>query len=287
MVRPPVIDAQVHAYERDHPGRPWAGVLAGPAHVTGDEMVAAMDEVGVDGALLVSPWSMYRFDASYAVEVHTAHPDRFALVKPMDPTGADPAEEVAAWADTPGAVGARLVLYGGGPTDPDHPGLAAVLRAGARHGLPINILCWGALATVATLARRHPETSIVVDHLGLAQPFAPPPPADPWADLPAVLALADLDNVTVKVTGACTLSHEAFPYPDLWDPLARLFDAFGFDRLLWGTDWTRATALLTYREGVDAFALTDRLTDDERARLMGGTLRRVYGWAPTIGATAS
>ena len=40
------IDAQVHAYERDHPGRPWAAVLAGPAEVTGDDMVAAMDAVG-------------------------------------------------------------------------------------------------------------------------------------------------------------------------------------------------------------------------------------------------
>jgi len=60
------IDCQVHAYERNHPGRPWAGHLAGPPHVTGDEMVAAMDAVGVDGALLVSPFSLYQYDASYA-----------------------------------------------------------------------------------------------------------------------------------------------------------------------------------------------------------------------------
>ena len=60
------IDAQVHAYERNHPGRPWAAVLHGPAEVTGDDMVAAMDSVGVDGALLVSPYAMYKFDGSYA-----------------------------------------------------------------------------------------------------------------------------------------------------------------------------------------------------------------------------
>jgi hypothetical protein len=36
-------------------------------------MVAAMDAVGVDGALLVSPFSMYRYDASYAIEVHRTH----------------------------------------------------------------------------------------------------------------------------------------------------------------------------------------------------------------------
>ena len=64
----PVIDAQVHAYERDRPERPWIGYLHGPPEVTGDQMVAAMDEVGVDGAILVSPYSMYRYDASYALE---------------------------------------------------------------------------------------------------------------------------------------------------------------------------------------------------------------------------
>ena len=82
----PTIDAQVHAYERNHPGRPWAGALQGPPEVTGDQMVAAMDAVGVDGAILVSPFSLYRYDASYALEVHAKHPDRFALVKPVDPT---------------------------------------------------------------------------------------------------------------------------------------------------------------------------------------------------------
>ena len=49
----PTIDVQVHAYERNHPGRPWVGTLVGPAELTGDQMVAAMGAVGVDGAILV------------------------------------------------------------------------------------------------------------------------------------------------------------------------------------------------------------------------------------------
>ena len=47
----PTLDAQVHAYERNHPGRPWVGTLYGPAEVTGDQMVAAMDAVRVDGGV--------------------------------------------------------------------------------------------------------------------------------------------------------------------------------------------------------------------------------------------
>ena len=90
-----ILDAQVHAYERDRPERPWTAALAGPPEVTGDDMVAAMDEVGVDGALLVSPWTMYRYDASYALEVYAAHPDRFAMVKPVDPADPAVAETIA------------------------------------------------------------------------------------------------------------------------------------------------------------------------------------------------
>src|SRR5450432_2993293 len=60
------IDSQVHAYEHNHPDRPWAGVLPGPAAVTGDDMVVAMAAAGVDAALLVSAFSFYRYDASYA-----------------------------------------------------------------------------------------------------------------------------------------------------------------------------------------------------------------------------
>ena len=50
----PTLDSQVHAYERNHPGRPWIGTLYGPPEVTGDQMAAAMDAVGVDGAILVA-----------------------------------------------------------------------------------------------------------------------------------------------------------------------------------------------------------------------------------------
>jgi predicted TIM-barrel fold metal-dependent hydrolase len=132
------------------------------------------------------------------------------------------------------------------------------------------------------MAARHPDTRLVIDHLGLQQPFGPPPLAEPFADLPKVLKLAAHKNVTIKISGACTLSREAFPYKDIWDPLWRIFDAYGIDRCLWGTDWTRAVALLTYKQAVDAFKVTDRLSESERAALMGGTLQRVYRWSPKV-----
>jgi predicted TIM-barrel fold metal-dependent hydrolase len=277
------IDSQVHAYERNHPGRPWVGTLAGPPEVTGDQMVAAMDEVGVDGAILVSPFSMYAYDASYALEVHAKHPGRFGLVKPVDPKDPAVAETIADWKRTKGTVGIRVFLRDDASPDPADPAINRVLAEAARHSLPVNLACRGRLDQVKGLAARNPDTRLVIDHLGLAQPFAPPPPPQPWADLPKVLGLAAHPNVAIKISGACTLSHQPFPYNDIWEPLARIFDAFGFDRCLWGTDWTRATALLTYKEGVEAFRVTDRLSDSERATLMGESAARVYNWRPAKG----
>jgi hypothetical protein len=67
-------------------------------------MVAAMDRVGVDGAIFISAFSLYQYDASYALEVQRKHPGRFAIIKPVNP--ADPAvgEVIAEWKKQPGAV---------------------------------------------------------------------------------------------------------------------------------------------------------------------------------------
>jgi predicted TIM-barrel fold metal-dependent hydrolase len=170
------------------------------------------------------------------------------------------------------------MLNRGVSEDAADPGINRVLAAAARHSLPVNLLCWGRLEQAKALAARNPNTRLVIDHLGLQQPFEPPVPAQPFGELPTVLALAQHENVVIKISGACTLSHQAFPYPDIWDPLARIFEAYGFERCMWGTDWTRAVELLTYQQGVDAFTLTDRLSDSERTQLMGGSLQKIYNW---------
>jgi L-fuconolactonase len=275
----PIFDAQVHAYERNHPGRPWVGTLHGPAEVTGDQMVAAMDAVGVDGAVLVSPFSMYRYDASYALEIFAAHPSRFRLVKPVDPTDPAVADTIADWAATKGTVGIRVFLRDTASTDPADPAINRVLAEAGRHSLPVNLACTGRLEQAGQLAARNPDTQLVIDHLGLQQPPVPPAPPQPFGELPKVLALAAHPNIAIKISGACTLSHEPFPYEDIWDPLGRIFDAFRFGRCMWGTDWTRAVALLTYEQGVEAFRVTDRLSDSDRGLLMGDTLARVYNWS--------
>ncbi len=273
------IDSQVHSYERNRPERPWVSVPPWPEKVNGDDMVAAMDAVGVDGALLVSPFSMYRYDASYALEVYAKHPGRFGLIKPFDPQSESVADEIAEWSRMPGVNGARLMLRDES-VGADDPGVNRLLAAGAQAGFPVNVMATGKLPLFLELARRHPDTRMVVDHVGLSQPNEPPAPPEPFADLATVMSLAACDNVAIKISGACTLSQQPFPYPDVWAPLRKVFDAFGFDRCMWGTDWTRATGMLSYEQGVEAFRVTDQLSDSERSALMGRTLSKIYNWSP-------
>jgi L-fuconolactonase len=278
-----IIDSQVHSYEANTPKRPWHSVPNWPDHVTGDEMVGAMDAVDIDGAIFISAFSLYGYDASYAVEVQQAHPDRFALVKPVDPDDPAVADVIADWKETPGAVGIRIMIPEGVARDASDPGLDRILRAAVRHDLPVNMLCWGNLDTAAALIDHHSDTRFIIDHLALLQPKTPPAPPQPWADLPKVLDLARRPNAVIKVSGACTLSKEPYPFQDIWDPLARVFDAWGFERCLWGTDWTRAFVVVNYEQAVEPFRQTDRLSDSERTMLMGGACAKAYGWSPKKG----
>jgi L-fuconolactonase len=275
-----VIDSQVHVYEANRPERPWVATITGPDHVTGDEQVAAMDALGIDGAIIVSTYTTYRFDSSYAEEVHAQYPGRFALVKPVDPT--DPAVEeiIGNWASAPGAVGVRVMLTFADTKDPLDPRLNRTLAACARHGLAVNLLAWHCLDEAKVLIERHPDTLIAIDHVGLFQPYLPDKP-DVWKDLPKVLALAEYDNVRIKLSGACTLSPGPFPYDDIWDPLLRIIDAFGVKRCMWGSDWTRAIRSLTYPQAVEAFRMTTRLSDTDKSMLMGGAAEQIYGWSPS------
>src|ERR1700741_1984128 len=125
-----IIDSQVHCYEANTPKRPWATVPNWPAHVTGDEMVAAMDKVGVDGAIFISAFSLYRYDASYAAEVQRAPPGAFAI---------------------------RIMLTRESKRQPDDPGLDRIARAALRYDFPLNIHCWDNLDAGTALIDRHPD----------------------------------------------------------------------------------------------------------------------------------
>jgi hypothetical protein len=116
-------------------------------------MVAAMNSVGVDGAIMVSSFSAYEYDPSYALEVYNTYPDKFRVVTPVDATNPAIDDVVAKWAATPGARGIRIRMRDGLPMDADHP---VALLASA----PLELIRSGA----SLEARRADGGSVALRH---------------------------------------------------------------------------------------------------------------------------
>lgn len=273
-----LIDAQVHVYGPDSAANPWHSPGGGLDSADGDQTVAAMDADGVDRAIIVSSWTRYRGDASYAEGIYRAYPDRFRVVTPINVDAPDMNSRIDQWSDTPGAVGIRLVATGPASADLSGPAVDAAMAAATTLALPVCVMAWDKLDLVSALAVRHPDCQVVVDHVGLAQPAQAPAPSGVFDDLDTLLALAELPNIALKITGACTMSRESFPFRDLWEPVGRIFDTFGMDRCMWGTDWTRTAAVVNHADAVAAFREHWPLSNSDRTAFFAATAARIFHW---------
>ena len=108
---------------------------------------------------------------------------------------------------------------------------------------------------------------------------------DPFEKWPALLGLAPFPNVAVKFCGAQLLSSEPYPHRDVWPRLHEVLDAFGVDRLMWASDFTRLRMVPpgdpwrgTYAEALGFVRDSGELSDDELEALLGGTARRLLSW---------
>jgi L-fuconolactonase len=121
------------------------------------------------------------------------------LVAPIAPGTNGVDFRVAESAETPGAVGTRLLFLPDHVFEADDPGVAAAVGASVEADIPINVHCWGRISLVDELATLYPGAQFVVDHLGLTQPLVPPASQDVFKDLSLVLALARYPNVAMKI----------------------------------------------------------------------------------------
>lgn len=246
-----IVDAQVHIWGPDTPDRPWPPGRAHEAHrpepYGAADLLADMDGAGVDRAVIVPPsWEGDRNDL--AIAAAAAHPDRLAV---MGRLSLDPANAplLPRWREQPGMLGLRFTFH----TDRQRPwltdGTADWLWAAAeRAGLPIMLIPPGQLEAVGRIAERHPGLKLVIDHLGMSSKLRDD---DAFADLPALLKLAEQPNVAVKATSLPSYTTERYPYPGLHDRIRRIVDAFGPERVFWGTDITRLPC--TYRQAITLF----------------------------------
>ncbi len=300
-----IVDAQVH---EPPVSLDWSGLTdAGQRRrLLSEVMIAHLDAVGVDAAVL------FPADAAWAESLAELVPERFSVVTAFAPGGSlagftpagassgidpfrdDVAERVAEYAERPSCAGFRIMrrttIEGVDPLMSTAELYRDALSACEQHGVPVFMSAADALDDVPALCEAYPALALVLDHLALPQPPTHAIAAAPFAQAPEVLELSRYPRLHVKLSGAPTLSVERFPYADLWPHLRAYVDAFGAERLMWGSDFSRVAGKIgfaapiaepgyagqhTYAQSLFYLLETDLLTDSERVGVLGGTATRV------------
>lgn len=240
------------------------------------ELLATMDEAGVDRVVIVPP----SWDPNVngpALEAAREHPGRFAVMGRVD---MERPQSLEHWREQPGMLGVRLT-FGNRDSAPWEQGGAAewFWPAAERAELPVMVHVGRYFPLFEGIARRHPGLKLVLDHLG-AQLADSGKDGAAYARLPEVLKLARFPNVAVKASGVATYSSEPYPFPRMHPYLREIYDTFGPHRMFWGTDLSRLTywgsegapPKCSYRQAVTLFT-------EELAWLKGRDLELVMGRA--------
>ena len=159
-----------------------------------------------------------------------------------------------------------------------HDGAIDWLWAAAENaGVPIAALATDSLVEFGRIAERHPALRLTIDHLGGRGGTTTLKDAAAMTHIPELLELAKFPNVAVKATGVPHYSSEAYPFPALHTFLRQVYDAFGPNRMFWGTDITKMPC--SWRQCVTMF--TEELpwlSDEDKRLVMGEALCAWWGW---------
>jgi predicted TIM-barrel fold metal-dependent hydrolase len=228
-----IVDAQVHIWRNNKPTNPNHRQVS---DFSQDDLLKEMDEAGVDAAVIHPPgWDPNSNEV--AVEAARQHPDRLAILGNFPLDRPESRALIDGWKRRPGMLGLRFALLQPHQrTWPTDGTMDWLWPAAERAGLPVALLAANFLPLVGQLADRHPGLKLIVDHLG--RPSGTKDEAA-WANLPELLALGRHPNVAIKATGAPSYSSGPYPYRNIHGYLRQIYDAFGPERMFWGTDITR------------------------------------------------
>lgn len=278
----PVVDAHLHVWRR-RPGR-YAWLHGADAalqrDVTVDDAAEVVGAAGVRHVILVQAEDSLA-DTEDMLAVAEQAPWVAGIVGWIDLDGTRAQDQLDRWTRAPLVRGIRHLVHDD-PRDDflDLPAVRRSLHAVAAHDLVFEVPdAWPRhLAAAGRVARAVPELTVVIDHL------AKPPDDDSYPLWHRALReVAASPNTVAKVSGLYG-RHGPMP-PEL---LRRVWDdalqAFGPDRLMWGSDWPMSIPYGGYRVAWQAVCpLVDGLSPDERDDMLGATARRVY----RLGAEAS
>ncbi|HXQ27840.1 MAG TPA: amidohydrolase family protein [Gemmatimonadales bacterium] len=234
-----------------------------------ESLLFQMDRNGVERAVLVQMNG--QADNAYQFEVMRLFPDRFASVVWFQADEPGACDQLRRLADR-GISGVRLAPTIRSPGDD----ALAVWRTASDLGLTVS--CGGsteefARRQFAELVHALPNLRIVLEHLGGRNN----PGADSWEDRRRVFELARFPNVSIKVHGLGEFCRrrlpvvEPFPFERPIPPLLDLaYQAFGANRMMWGSDYPPVSAREGYRNALRlTLAEFASRSEEDRALIFG------------------
>lgn len=285
-----VIDAHTHAWGPDTDELPWTEPVLPPEWTgpyTRSDLIGDMDRIGVDQAVIVTTPLYGRGPRAneYTMRCLEAHPDRLFGV------GIMPFYEPAENARTRAAriVGHDQVLgirmhaaftYEPIPTEPDR---TADWITDDDHTPILNELVdrekalfifpkADQLDLVLTLANRHEDLSIIVDHMAWPDEQTDPD-EPPWN---AFQSLAQRSNIYVKISSLPRSANEPWPYPDLHEYVRNLIEWFGPERLMLGSDYPWMDSWASYADCLNWVDTLECLSRRDRAFLSYRTFENLH-----------
>ncbi len=175
----------------------------------------------------------------------------------------------------PKLKGVRRILH----TQPDELGQGSTfkdhVRVLTRYGLSFDICVLARQLPIAIALVKHcPEVTFILDHCGVPQ--VKERALDPWRS--HIRQIAALPNVYCKVSGIV-----AYADPTRWTPenlrpyVEHVIECFGWDHVMFGSDWPVCTLSATYRQWVEALlSLTANASPSDRTKLFYDNAMRVY-----------
>lgn len=255
-----IVDSHVHIWAPHCADRPWPNPQTAKPHkaypgisehgMSKQMLVAAMDAAGVNRAILIPPsWEGHYNDL--ALDAVQSYPERFAVMGRIFLEEPMPEAQFNLWRQQQGIVGVRCIFH-----SPRYQQLLCdgafdwFWQIAANNKLPVTLMMpslKNAALIIEHLLKTFPELKLSLDHVNIQ-----------GADKDQVAtqvkqfsALAHYDNFAIKTSAVPSWSQESFPFKDTHDHLKRLFDAFGPQRMFWGSDFTRLD--VDYRRAVCQF----------------------------------
>ena len=286
-VKSPIIDTHMHIWSGDpqkfplvHPYNPSSQPpkTAGTAEM----LLKEMDEYGVTQCVLVQ--AIYHgWDNLYIADCVKKHPDRFRGHGLIDPTDPQVSEKLEFWMKEYGLSGMRFspIYYVGKDEWMNGPAHHNLWQKASELGAIFNyFISTPQLPRLEEMIVRYPKVRIVIDHFARIDLKA----ADPLPEFQKLLQLAKYPNVWAKVTELSVISPSGMhPYKDTFPWVRRQYDAFGPDRLLWGTGFPGSTRVENGRPDLqhelDLFRKEiDFYTTEDLSKILGINAQKLWGF---------